>query len=141
MTNEITVCQLCNDFRHAQAYYSSKHHPVIVEAQNEAKTKLPYPHTRAERIKELRAQAETAEAGTYLSRFIQSYLFEAEYLSDEQYQEKIDQQERFAAHVKSEMTRIEMARLAGDDSEGFYTREDRSGKISAALICKVLKDQ
>lgn len=141
MTNEITFDQLRSDIRYSQAYYSSKHHPVIVKAQNEAKTKLPYPHTRTERIKELYDQAETAEAGTYLSRFIQSYIFEAEHLSDEQYQEKIDQQERFAAHVKSEMTRIEMTRLAGDDSEGFLTREDQTGKVNAALISKVLKGQ
>lgn len=95
-----------NDIRYSQAYYSSKHHPVVIEAQQEANTKLPYPHTREQRIEELKAQYGTVEPDTYLERFVKSNLDEAENMSDAEYQKKIAEEEKFRLYAKSEMENL-----------------------------------
>ncbi|UGO54089.1 hypothetical protein HAYMO_107 [Serratia phage vB_SmaM_Haymo] len=118
---------MSNNTRHSQAYYSSKHHPVVLEAQREAGTKLPYPHTRAERIEELKLQLSTVEPDTYLERFVKSYLYEAESLSDEEYQVKIDDKANFDSLVKEEEEKALSRKTAVGTATGFVgvkVRED-----------------
>ncbi|UQT03059.1 hypothetical protein TOTORO_01960 [Serratia phage vB_SmaS-Totoro] len=116
-----------NDIRHSQAYYSSKHHPVVLESQRAAGTKLPYPHTRQERIEELKYQLSTVETDSYLERFVKSYLYEAENLSDEEYRVKIDEKANFDALVKEE-------------EEKSLDRKAAAGSVTRFVAVKVRED-